>query len=120
MRMTISTGIVADRPTKNGTVYSREALERVIATFKGPKPGGILNRKAIECRDRITHNVLALTMPLDGQLQAEVEIVDSDLMEWIRRGRAFNAKPIVVTDLNNPLKIREIRRIDLEETSSSL
>ncbi len=116
--MIMSTGIMVNKPTATGRIYDENAVQNIIKSFNRGETnslGGLLNRKAIESIGKITHRIKNVFLH-DGELMVDVEVLDETIYEEIKNGN-FVAKPILINELNQPTKIKGLRRIDIERCS---
>jgi len=69
----------ADRPTRNGRIYSKQVLERAIEDFnqRAPKFGGPVTGALIQRIESVSHETLSLSVEDDGTICAEIRILDT-------------------------------------------
>ena len=131
MKLRAGTGIFVDKPSINGIVYTRAAVEAAIrdGTLRGRIAegmlGGLLNRDL----DRIaevskpTHRVLDILLE-DDQVVVDLELLDTPegqlIRDAIKFGHKIVARPILavedVVGISRPVKVEDFsfHRVQLE------
>ena len=100
MKKTLPTGIIADKPTKAGNVYTRAAIDKMISDSKldvetGSVIGGIIDRKHTQNIGDKTHVVRGLHVSETDELMVDVEITDDEVATRIAEGQRPVAKPVI-------------------------
>lgn len=135
MIMKIASGIIADHPTVNGNIYTREALEKAIRDFNmraknNPVKGSILDRVNIQKVGDVTHEVNELFLNESGMLCAEINVLDSNLKQRITDktsiGCSIAARPVIsiptfIADRQPVMvtQIKDIIRVHIEVENES-
>lgn len=104
MKLTLATGIVADKPTEAMNVYTRESLDRVVKLFnirayKRPVVGSELDPTDIDDISNPSFVTKQLYINESGMLCADIEVYDTEagqkLLDKINNSTKVIARPIM-------------------------
>lgn len=126
--MIIGTGLIADFPTTEGNLYTRDCLEKLVndsefqgRVARGEMVGGVLNTKTLEpIGDIITHRVRRVEI-FNGEIIVDIELIDNpeskSLVESINKLQAAVVvmAPEKILSGMKIVKIDRIRAIHLRE-----
>lgn len=121
-----ATGIIADQPTSNGSIYDKSALEQAVRAFNikaknRAVPGSLIDRENIEKYEPVTHQTELLFINESGMLCAQIKLLDPKLIADLENGTKVIGRPIISVPSfeldRSPLRvtnINEIIRVQLE------
>lgn len=113
-------GIIADQPTRLGSIYTRETLEQAVRAFNiaaknRPVAGSVIDRLHIQRTDPITHYTNSLFFNDSGMLCAQIKLIDNDLIKRLNEGQRMIARPVISVPSfeldRSPLRVTSIDKI---------